>query len=409
MKRVHKESELETLRKGVSCVAYVSTDPGVPAFGSKGASVHVQAILAALLRQNVRVKLFSSSVEGTPPLGLRDVEVHRLTNWPKGNLSGVESAVETSNESLRSALEHNQPFDFIYERYALWGYAGMEFAQSKGVPGVLEVNSPLIEEEEKYRQLTNRALAKRVARRAFRACDRILAVSNGVAEYLASFTETTGKVKVVRNGVDPFRFPDRMEPSRPAPPGTFTVGFVGSLKPWHGLDTLAEAYRIFHGKGGRSRLLVVGDGPQRKDFEMLLTEKGLSGVCEFSGSVYPSEVPGLIASMDVGVAPYPPLEGFYFSPLKIFEYMAAGKPTVASRVGDISEIMHDGVDGILVPPADPERLAEALVSLRTHPGLRVSMGSAARENVLRSHTWDIIAAEIFNLVRMTDAKRQQAR
>ncbi len=385
-------------------IAYVSTDPGVPVFGSKGASVHVQEVLTALVRLGAKVKLFSSSAAGNKPLELSGVEVRELRDWPRGSLSGVESTVEAANESLRSALADDGPYDLVYERYALWSYAGMEYARSLGIPGTLEVNAPLVEEEERYRNLRNRALAEAVARRVYGASRRLVAVSKGVASYLSGFPEAEGKVHVVRNGVNPARFPSHAEPSAPARPGTFTVGFVGSLKPWHGLETLVDAYALLHEKTRKTRLLVVGDGPEKERLAKSLAARGLSTSCEFTGAVTPSEVSGFIASMNVGVAPYPDLEGFYFSPLKILEYMAAGKPVVASRVGDIPDLVRDGVDGLLVPPGDPAALGAALDRLRADRRLCDALGSAARAKVLDTHTWEAVVKRILDLSGMAAAR-----
>ncbi len=388
-------------------IAYVSTDPGVPVFGSKGASVHVQEILSALVMLGADVKLFSSSMEGSRQTISDRVEVHGL-DWPRGKLAGAESAVEAANQSLRGALEENGPFDLVYERYALWGCAGMEYALSKNIPGLLEVNSPLIEEEARYRELRNRPYAEVVARRALRASTGIVAVSNGVAAYLSRFSEAAGKVRVVPNGVNPARFPADVKPSRPAPPGVFTVGFLGSLKPWHGLETLVEAYGMLHERSADTRLLVVGDGPERDALTQSLAARGLSDSTEFTGKVAPSEVPALIASMDVGVAPYPALEGFYFSPLKVLEYMAAGKPAVASRVGDLHELVEDDVDGILTPPGDAASLEGALARLMSDPKLRAAMGAAGRRKVLASRTWDMVARMILEMggVSLAEAPRR---
>jgi glycosyltransferase involved in cell wall biosynthesis len=101
--------------------------------------------------------------------------------------------------------------------------------------------------------------------------------------------------------------------------------------------------------------------------------------------------------MDVGVAPYPDMEDFYFSPLKILEYMAAGKPTVASRVGDLPMLVNDEVRGILVPPGDAAALEAALFRLMSNPSLAAAMGSAARVKVMTSRTWDMVARRILEL------------
>src|SRR5262249_49364347 len=151
----------------------------------------------------------------------------------------------------------------------------------------------------------------------------LLAVSDGVAAYLERYFETRGQVHVLPNGVDPARFPAGLRPSWPGPPGSFTVGFVGSLKPWHGLGTLAEAVALLSPGDPHVRLLIVGDGPGRESLEANLAARGLRGAAEFTGAVAPEEIPGLLASIDVAVAPYPKLPHFYFSPLKVYEYMAA--------------------------------------------------------------------------------------
>jgi glycosyltransferase involved in cell wall biosynthesis len=101
--------------------------------------------------------------------------------------------------------------------------------------------------------------------------------------------------------------------------------------------------------------------------------------------------------MDVAVAPYPPQANFYFSPLKVYEYMAAGLPVVASCIGQLAELIRDGINGLLCPPGDPVALAEALERLRQEPGLRASLGRAARATAHRNYTWRAVAQRIFRL------------
>ncbi|HZD10773.1 MAG TPA: glycosyltransferase family 4 protein [Candidatus Binatia bacterium] len=385
-------------------IAYICADPGVPAFGHKGCSVHVQEVIRALLEQNAQVELFASRLEGTPPPDLRDIAIHPLPPVRKGELARREKAALVANNDLCAALERNGPFDMVYERYALWSFAGMEYARAARAPGLLEVNAPLIEEQAAHRGLLDRDGAERVAERVFSAATGLIAVSTEVAAYLESFPAARGRVQVVPNGVDPQRFPAGLAPACPAPPGTFTVGFVGSLKPWHGLPALVEAFALLHQQAPNCRLLIVGDGPQRDSLTTDLSTRGLSHAAHLTGAVAPNRIPGMLASMDVGVASYVTRSHFYFSPLKVYEYMAAGLPVVASRIGQLAGLFEDGVNGLLCPAGDPMALAAALERLRRAPRLRARLGQVARASVLRDHTWESVARRILDLARSAAAE-----
>ena len=132
-------------------IAYVSADPGVPVFGRKGCSVHVQEVLRALARRGAQIELFATSCAGPPGAGLEDVRLHCLAPPPKGDLACRERGCLATNEALGAALAAQAPFGLVYERYSLWSYAGMEYGH-----GVLEVNSPLIEEQAQYFALVDR-------------------------------------------------------------------------------------------------------------------------------------------------------------------------------------------------------------------------------------------------------------
>lgn len=382
-------------------IAYVSADLGVPVFGRKGCSIHVQEVLAAMVRQGARVDLFSTSVEGTPPCGLESVLVHALPRPPKGDPAAREQAALSNNPLIRNALDEAGMFDLVYERYSLWSYSAMEFARDAGTPGLVEINAPLIDEQAQYRVLVDRAGAERVAKRLFGAASALLGVSSEVASWVESFPGAHGKVRVVPNGIRPERFPANLRPSLTTAPGVFTVGFVGTLKAWHGLSILVEAFAQLRAQRPNTRLLIVGDGPERENILADLTRRGLANSVTLTGAVEPSAVPGLLASMDVAVAPYPALTNFYFSPLKVYEYMAAGRAVVASRIGQLQSLIEPDVTGVLVTPGAAEELASALEHLHDHPALRETLGARARAVVLREHTWDAVVQRIFKLADAT--------
>jgi glycosyltransferase involved in cell wall biosynthesis len=369
----------------------------VPVFGRKGCSIHVQEVLRALAQRGIGLDLFTTSGEGERPAGLETVRLHSLGTPPRGEPAVREQALVAINGELSRLLEQCGPFDFVYERYSLWSFAAMEFARDRDLPGLLEVNAPLIEEQAKYRVLVDRATAENVANRVFNAARVLLPVSDEVGAYLEGFVGARDKVHALANGVNPNRFSGEIAPALPAREGAFTVGFVGTLKAWHGLPVLVEAFGQLHARFPDTRLLIVGDGPERERLIADVTSRGLSAAVLFIGAVAWDDVPGWLASMDVAVAPYPRLERFYFSPLKVYEYMAAGVPVVASSSGQLEQLIESGVNGLLTPPDDAEALAASLELLVTDAQLRKRLGSAGRAKVLRGHTWDKVVEKILGL------------
>lgn len=377
-------------------IAYICADPGVPVFGQKGCSIHVQEILRSLLKLGHQVSLFAIRLGDEPPADLAKIDVYRLPPIPKGEQSMREKVALAVNPDLKLELELAGSFDLIYERYSLWSYSGMEYAQAKGITGILEVNAPLIEEQAKHRGLIYRNSAEGVAQRVFAAASQIVAVSEPIKKYLTNYVNPE-KVHVIPNGVNCERFSLPLVPTFPLSSETFVVGFVGSLKPWHGLSILTDAFARLHQQVPQARLLIVGNGPEREKIEANLSTQELQSAVHFTGAVTPEQIPGLLASMNVAVAPYPEHTDFYFSPLKVYEYMAAGLPVVTSSIGQLTDLIEDGINGILCPPGDAEALANALELIWRSPELAMSLGHFARHTVLQNHTWDAIANQILAL------------
>ena len=378
--------------------AYLCADPGVPVFGAKGCSVHVQELIQAMRQIHVEISLFIMNGDGQRPRAFSGFPVVKLPGVRGEDRKSREIAALAMNTRIPSILKGMGPFDFVYERYSLWSYAAMEWARKQEIPAVLEVNAPLIEEQELYRDLFYKQEAEIATRRAFHSASVILIVSENLRKYLERFSVDPRKVRVMPNGVNPYRFPHGLVPRFAARPEVFTIGFIGSLKPWHGLTHLIDAFEILYRKDSNVRLLLVGDGPERESLTRGLAERNLLEASHFTGMVDPYEIPAVLASFDVAVAPYPHIENLYFSPMKVFEYMAAGLPVVASAIGQINQIIENEVNGLLCPPGDALLLARALERLRQSPQLRTKLGLAARSRVLRDYTWAKNAQEIVNLV-----------
>ena len=143
----------------------------------------------------------------------------------------------------------------------------------------------------------------------------------------------------------------------------------------------------------------MGRGSEFAKLEAEKASRDLNNVL-FFGEIDSSEIPGLLASMDAAVAPYPPGANFYFSPLKVYEYMAAGLPVAASRVGQLENIIDDKANGLLVTAGDAGALADTLENLAGDARLRTNLGVAARATVIEKHTWEAVARRIFAIVNL---------
>jgi glycosyltransferase involved in cell wall biosynthesis len=368
--------------------------------------VHVQAVLGRLVARGHDVHLLTPRPGGPPPPELASVTVHPLPTVEGSDPAAREAATRLSDREVRSVLDHVHrcgPLGLVYERYALWGRTATAWAGDAGVPTVLEVNAPLPREQAQHRSLVDAEGAEAVARSVFGAAGCIVCVSDPVAGWVRSVGAPADRVHTVPNGVDCDRI-------RPVPvrrdPSPFTLGFVGTLKPWHGVDTLVRALRLLRGIHPDYRLLVVGDGPERGRLTRLAADLDVADAVELTGAVEPVRIPDLLARMDVAVAPYPALVDFYFSPLKVYEYLAAGLPTVVSDLPELRALLEDGRLGVLTAPGDPDALARAVVGLREDPRRREDLAVRGRATAEDRHDWDHVVSRILGLVEVTRAPIQ---
>ncbi len=376
-------------------VAYVCAG-SVPVFGRRGESVHVQEVVRSLMRKGAEVDLLAERLGGEVPTGLESLRLHRLARTRRARRADRERAGVGANMALSRMLAAIGPVDLVYERYSLWSHAGMEHARSAGVPGLLEVNGPRIEETAERGDLVDRAAAERAAERALAAASAIVAISDEVAAYLMRRFPVDGRVHVIPNGVDPERFASSSSHDRAGRTRPFTVGFVGWFRPLHAFATLIDAFAALRRTHRDARLVLVGDGPERGALQKRLEATGVTDATVLTGSVPPSEVPALLAGMDVGVAPYLP-ESSHASPLKVLEYMAAGLPVVGGGAHQLGELVEHDRTGLLFEPGDAPALAAALDRLASDPALRSRLGAAGRERVAARHTWDGVVERILRV------------
>ncbi|MCI0693249.1 glycosyltransferase family 4 protein [candidate division KSB1 bacterium] len=412
-------------------IAYISADFGVPIFGYKGASIHVREMVAALRKAGHTVCIISPAIEKTAGERLDEsvallpvpaAERHLLLSQELEALDEFLDMKTRVRQELRNLLYNLTLYekardylransvDFIYERYTLFAAAGIRLAREFGVPHILEVNAPLAYEQEKTRGMEMKALAAETERRIFREAGRVIVVSRQLQEFVISCGVPSSRIQILPNSVDPQRFAkargDRSVRTRHQLDGKRVIGFVGSLKPWHGTETLLEAFRALHATAANAHLLIVGDGPERAHLENFAQTHGLNGAVTFTGNVPYDDIPRYIAAMDIAVAPYIPSENFYYSPIKIFEYMAMGKPVVGGKIGQVEEVINDGETGVLFEPGNIAALQAALAQLANDSPLCRRLGENARAWVETERTWDNNARQVIEMARALFRKKE---
>ncbi|MEZ5215279.1 MAG: glycosyltransferase [Ilumatobacteraceae bacterium] len=375
-------------------ITVLCTDLGVRIPGDKGASMHLGSITKAFAECGHDVQLVAIAGHGEPDALLRRLADHVLVPHP-GRAEGIErernklDTVEYVVDEIGPQVAAFGP-DVIYERLSLFGSAGLRIAASCPSPvrHVVEVNALVAEEEATWRGLHQAELARRVERRVLEAADLVVAVSNEVAEQVGTVAPATATA-VVPNGVELDRFFTQLprEAARAIlglPANAMLAGFVGALRPWHGVDLALEA--LARTESGW-HLAIAGDGPIRESLELQALAAGLTPRVHFLGHLDHERVATLLAGVDVALAPYPALDGFAFSPLKLYEYLAAGTPVIASAIGQIPEALGHGRWGALVPAGDVCGWAAALDDHAVAPKGAVQRALAARVHAHRTHGW----------------------
>jgi glycosyltransferase involved in cell wall biosynthesis len=298
-----------------------------------------------------------------------------------------------------AAVATQAPPDVVMERYYNFGGEGIAVAKARGVPSLLEVNAPIVDHPGSLKAALDAALIARPLRRYRESMVRdATALVAPIPEIVPAFARPRTEQVTWGANVDAFS-PARRDPAvrhrLGVPEGATAVLFSGSFRPWHGVHVLEDAARRLRHREDLYFVLAGGAeaGPA----------KGYRG--RRLGRVPYDAMPEVVAACDVGTAPYDPARlaqlrlGFFWSPLKIFEYMASGLPTVTVRRHPLDELVRDGEEGLLVAEADPSALAAALERLAGDGELRRRMGASARRRVVERYSWDKHCAQLEALLR----------
>ena len=383
-------------------VAYLRSTPS-PGTPAGGAATHIKGFLSAATELGAQVNLISNDYIA----GLDEKELTLVDPEPVGT---TRAAFDLRNNLIFSAGALREiervPVDLIYQRYGRFTWAGVENSLRTGAPLFLEYNGSEVWIGKHWDMSGMIPLLERFERLNLDAAARIFVVSEVERRNLLRNGIADEKIVVNPNGVDTEKF-------RPDIGGAVVrrelgvsedealAGFVGTFGPWHGVLTLAEAIALLPDDCG-VRFLLVGAGRLRDEVERMVRSAGKAERVIFAGHVEHERVPALLDACDILLSPHVPLEDgseFFGSPTKLFEYMSMGKGIIASRLGQIGDVLANEETALLVEPGDAGELADAILCLGRSRELRESLGAAARRVAVERHTWKHNAAHVLESYR----------
>jgi glycosyltransferase involved in cell wall biosynthesis len=380
--------------------------PGTINASVGGSVTHVAGILGGFASLGLEIVVVTGAELPSQLAAVAD----RVSVLPAAPASGRltrEGAVLLANAPLRRAFMSELAAletPIVYSRHRAMLTAPVEAASRAGVGSVLEWNGSerwAVEQWTRSPALLKRLslpLIGRLERAAVRRASLVAAVSDAAADMALGAGADPAGVMVSPNAVSLAAIDAAIPPmderdggSRPRPA---RIGWIGSFGVWHGVDVLIRAVAA---ADGSPELLMIGDGVERAACERLAEELGISGRVRFSGGLPHERAIAKLAGCDILASPTAPLTGgepYFGSPTKVFEYMALGRPIIASSLGQIEDVLEHGRTALLVKPGDVGELAAAIGELVADPDRAATLARAARREAEARHDWSQRASAI---------------
>ena len=247
-------------------------------------------------------------------------------------------------------------------------------------------------------------LALRSEKFNYRYSDRIVSVTDKLKDELVRLYGISGdKIIVINNGANTNLFKPLNQKQVKKELGLEEtkkyVCFVGHLAAWQGVEFLIRAAPLILKKYSNVHFLIVGDGVMKDKLMETASKLGLSDKFTFTGRIPYEHVPMYMNAADICVAPFIKERNskIGLSALKTYEYLACGKPIVASSISGVKDLIEASEGGIAVTPENPEELASAIMRLLSDENSRTLMGKKGRNYVVKNHSWEGVAKKILGI------------
>lgn len=300
-----------------------------------------------------------------------------------------------NRKSFRAAkkiIEREQP-NFLYQRHSIFNYAGALLKRETGIPFLLQVEGSEVWVKKNWGKAYFTKALEWSERIQLDQADAIIVVSSVLKSQLVALGVRAERITVIPNGVDAERYSPNISGEavrkKLGLEEKFVIGYAGTFGHWHGIAVLANAVKEVVREIPNAHVLLIGDGVLRGEVETILERDNVKHKATLTGMMPSEAVPEYLAACDALVisAINNPDVPFFQSPIKLFEYIAMQKPVVASRVGQIQEVIQDGINGLLVQENSPSELAQALCRLAKESSLCERIASRARGDAVEKYAW----------------------
>jgi glycosyltransferase involved in cell wall biosynthesis len=403
-------------------IAHVYQESRLRFSESQAAQLHIYHTIHGLRQSGHQVSLLA--LQGRQVLFTEDLEVFKseqrlASHYGQLGLSGTplfkgfESGVRRFQSELRfpylalfdsyrtaeAGYKNLKGFDLIHERFNLLALGGAWASKKLGIPFVLEVNADLLEQR-KFKGIPERGLRRLFAvwatQMCFNAAAKVICISGSLKDHLSKkWNLAHDKLTVLPCAADVDAFGPKHNGELVRRDLGLTnepvVLWLGGFYPWHDLGLLLDSFSLVLQRQPTAKLILVGDGQTRQSIVQKIQKNGLTQSVIMTGAIAHSRVPEMVSVADVAVVPSAPVSashGGTGTPLKLFEYMAAGKAIVATALNEAVEVIQDGHNGLLVEANDVNKFAESTLNLINDPKERNRLGQNARAQAVKQYSWE---------------------